>query len=297
MPNDFHTIPIDQIVVGDRFRKELDGAGAQSIEYLAESIKKANKLLHPIVVERVNGQIELRAGGRRLSAIKRLGWEKITAHFIHELSEVQRREIELEENLARKNLTLWEEVNLTAEIDKLKREIYGPGKAGRPVAGDNSPEATGWGYDKTASLSNTNVRTVVENIRLAHAVKVMPSLAKETSRSNALRTLDRLTEDFKREVERRGREKEAYASFSSFVKCGDATSLILDVPNESIDCIITDPPYGVDVGHGGGHRMEADFDDSPEAALAILRSIAPQCRRVLKSSGHLYAFFGPALWR
>src|SRR5713101_8121358 len=205
MPNDFHTIPIDQIVIGERFRKEVSGQGVQSLEYLIESIKTKG-LLHPIVVERQSKA--LLSGGRRLAAAIRIGWTKIPGHFLDEINHIQRREIELEENLARKNLTLWEEVNLTAEIDKLKREIYGPGKAGRPRLGDNSPEATGWGYDKTASLSNTNVRTVVENIRLAHAIKVIPSLSKETSRSNALRTLDRLTEDLEREIERRGREKE-----------------------------------------------------------------------------------------
>lgn len=294
MTNNFHILPIDQIVVGERFRKEISGQGGQSLDYLVESIK-SNGLLHPIVVER--NSKTLLAGGRRLSAIRNLGWTDVPVHFLDELDETSRREVELEENLARKNLTWQEQALLTQEIDNLKRTVYGEASAGRPIANNNSPEATGWSIRKTASLRNVNEATVHQDIRLANALRIVPSLSKETSRTNALRAIDRLEEDIERELERRSHKKEAYADFASFVKCGDATSLILDLPNESIDCIITDPPYGVDVGHGGGHRMEADFDDSPEAAIAIIRSIAPQCRRVLKPSGHLYTFFGPALWR
>lgn len=290
---EFHTIPVNDIVIGDRFRVDLDGTGAQSIDYLVESIRKANKLFHPIVVERTTNT--LLAGGRRLAAVIKLGWPEVSVHFLDELTPIARREVELEENLARKNLTWQEQVKLTAEIDKIKRSLYGNKGAGRRPSNDPSPEASGWSLRKTAELRNVPLPTVSEDIRLAAAIEVLPSLDNERSRENALRKKDHLVEDIEREIERRQRLND-YTQYDSCVKCGDATSLILNIPTESIDCIITDPPYGLDVGHGGGHRMEADFDDSPEAALAVIRTIAPQLRRVLKPSGHFYTFFGPALW-
>jgi site-specific DNA-methyltransferase (adenine-specific) len=282
----FHLLPLSSITVGARFRKDQG-----DIDGLVESIRRFT-LLHPLVLDRSNN---LLAGGRRYLALSKIGLEKVPIHYLDELDEVSRREVELEENIARKNLTWQEQALLTSEIDSLKRELYGDHHGHRPVAEDNSPETSGWSDNKTAELRGVSRAEVRQDLALAKAIKALPSLANESSRTNALKKVDRLVEDLQREQERRKRSNE-FSRFESFVKVGDATSLILDLPTHSVDCIITDPPYGVDVGHGGGHRMEAGFDDSPESALAILRSICPELRRVLKPSGHLYAFFNPCLW-
>lgn len=286
--NNFHLIPVASIVVGERFRKDFDGQTTNSITYLRDDIA-AHGLYHPLVVTR--DTLRLLVGGRRLRAIQLLNWKEVPVQFFDEVDNTTAREIELEENLARKDLTWQETARLTEEIDSLRREKHGSATAGRPTANGEA----GWSLRKTAELQNVTVPIVHQNIRLANALKIIPSLMKETSRANALRAVDRLEEDIERELERRAKQVQ-YSEYESSVKCGDATSLILNLPNESIDCIITDPPYGVDVGHGGGHRMEADFDDSPEAAIAILRSILPELRRVLKPSGHFYLFFAPQRW-
>lgn len=284
LPN-FHLVPIADITIGDRFRKSYGDIAA-----LAKSISNFG-LFEPIVLAR-DGR--LLAGGRRLSAVRSIGWLSIPAQYIDEVDDLLVREIELEENIQREDLTWQEEALLVKAIDDLKRQIHGEATSGRPIVG----EENGWSLRRTASLTGMSVERVHTNIRRAEAILgPMPSLAKETSAANADRALDRKIEELELELERRARDAEIQKRLESAVICGDATSLITSLPDASVDCIITDPPYGVDVGHGGGHRMEADFDDSPEAALAILRSIAPQCRRVLKASGHLYAFFGVALWR
>jgi DNA modification methylase len=287
----YHTIPLKEITVGERFRTDLG-----DIDGLAASIgNPAIGLLQPLVIDRNK---RLLAGGRRYAAVTALGWEAIDCHFIDEVDDLTAREIELEENIRRKNLEWQEQARLTEEIDKINRIRFGDATAGNKLnAGvPDVPEQRGWGMRDTAAVRHVSVPIVSQDLALARALEVMPSLAKESSRANALRKLRRLEEDLERELILRQRAKEV-AQIKSFVRLGDATSLILELDSNSVDIIITDPPYGDDnLPYGQLHRTDKDFDDSPEAALALLRSVGPELRRVLKPTGHLYAFFGPRLW-
>jgi len=92
-------LAINSIVIGER-RREDDG----DIAGLAASLKRFG-LFHPVVVD---DQGNLVAGGRRLEAARQLGWETIPVRHLGELTEAERREIELEENLRRKDLTPYE---------------------------------------------------------------------------------------------------------------------------------------------------------------------------------------------
>lgn len=92
--------PIESIEVGDRRRQDygdLDG--------LSESIRRYG-LIHPIVID---SSRRLIAGGRRLEACRILGFSEVETRDFGELSETERREIELEENLRRKDLTPYEQ--------------------------------------------------------------------------------------------------------------------------------------------------------------------------------------------
>lgn len=92
-------LPIRAIEVGERRRQEMGDLAA-----LGNSISRYG-LLHPIVVD---AEHHLVAGGRRLMACVLLGWDEIDVRALGELTETERREIELEENLRRKDLTEYE---------------------------------------------------------------------------------------------------------------------------------------------------------------------------------------------
>jgi ParB-like chromosome segregation protein Spo0J len=125
----FLKVKVEEIVIGDRRREEMG-----DIQGLADSIKEFG-LLHPVVID---DQKRLVAGGRRLEACKRLGWEEIEVTSLGELSEKQIRAIELEENLRRKDLTEYEKSRNMVQLAEIKAEIQKEeAKEFRPPSGQN----------------------------------------------------------------------------------------------------------------------------------------------------------------
>ncbi len=68
--------------------------------------------------------------------------------------------------------------------------------------------------------------------------------------------------------------------FINKIICGDCLELIKFIPDNSIDTIITDPPYGL---NKDGVQNDTD--------LNIFYSILPECNRVLKNDGFFGTFF------
>jgi len=107
-------IDADRIVIGAR-RRDDDG----DIDELAESIDK-HGLLHPLVVDE-DGRLV--AGHRRLLACRSLGWDRIPVRSLGTLTDAERREIELEENVRRKDLTPVERSKQIVELAEVAAEL------------------------------------------------------------------------------------------------------------------------------------------------------------------------------
>lgn len=71
---------------------------------------------------------------------------------------------------------------------------------------------------------------------------------------------------------------------------GDVREVLAELPDESVDCCVTSPPYwGLrDYGHDGQIGLEA----SPEAYVAEMVAVFAQVRRVLKPEGTLWLNLG-----
>lgn len=70
----------------------------------------------------------------------------------------------------------------------------------------------------------------------------------------------------------------------------DALAGLDDVDDNSVDCVVTDPPYGVDYeSHRETDRPE--FPDDEEAAFELLTDVFAELERVCKANAHLYVFF------
>ncbi len=104
-------IPMEEIVVKRRIRQDLG-----DISKLMESMK-AYGLMNPILI---NSSRELIAGRRRLEAARRLGWKNIEAHIVDSGSELNELEMEIDENLHRRNLSAVELAEGMSRLEKLK---------------------------------------------------------------------------------------------------------------------------------------------------------------------------------
>lgn len=108
-------VNIDQIIVPKRIRKDLG-----DLSSLANSMDKHGQL-NPITI---TAKRELIAGERRLEAAKLLGWETITVNVVHNLDEIARLEMEIDENQFRKEFTQQELVLAKQQLDKLKNPSF-----------------------------------------------------------------------------------------------------------------------------------------------------------------------------
>jgi len=104
-------IPIKDIIVKKRIRKEMG-----DIEALAESLKRYGQI-SPIVISAKNVLI---AGGRRLEAAKYLGWRNINAVISESSSELARLELEIEENMQRRDFNMEEVAEATKKVYRLQ---------------------------------------------------------------------------------------------------------------------------------------------------------------------------------
>ncbi len=299
-----HRIPVADVIEGDRGREDYG-----DIPALATSIQRYGQI-QPIVLDR---DYNLIAGGRRLAAHRYLGRAQVDAVFRDELTPLALRELELEENIARKDLSWSERAKMTAEIDRIKREIHGTRAAGRPTLETLStiadsqptsdtpasvieaPEVSGWSGENTAMAIDRDPSTVSRDLAVARIIEVLPQLADEPNRVTALRKFDRLLLMLERELAIRDASDIEKENFQH----GDALILLQQIADASIDLILTDPPYGTDVGSAmeniRPNFAAVHFDDSEVGTLDLLKKLIPEWRRVLKPNGHLYCFMSTKL--
>lgn len=103
-------------------KERLRGVDSEKVERIKESILRIG-LIHPITV---SGGV-LVAGLHRLTAFKELGYDEIDCHIIDD-DELLKKEIEIDENLYRKELTVLEKGKMEAmkkknEDEWMKRQL------------------------------------------------------------------------------------------------------------------------------------------------------------------------------
>ena len=67
---------------------------------------------------------------------------------------------------------------------------------------------------------------------------------------------------------------------------GDCLAILQTVPDESLDAVVSDPPYVINI------KKQDDWD-TPENAMAIWQTVFPECYRALKNGSFLVAFGHP----
>jgi adenine-specific DNA-methyltransferase len=207
------------------------------LDDLAESMKEQGQL-QAISVRAVNGlpkQFALNFGEKRLRAAIKLGWTEIEV-VIEDMTERQADIRRTHENLKRFNLPWWEQAVLVEKLHSLRQDEHGVAKTGRPPTQEDKK---GWSLRDTAEELGAALGAVSEDINLARAVRLNPALRNVSDRKTAIRLV-------RQEARRVEAEIDATSPKSVEVNqvfLGDSASILKLIPDCSIDCCITDPPW------------------------------------------------------
>ena len=273
-------VKISDIIATDRVREDLG-----EIEELAQSIRQ-HGLLQPILLSEDNTLI---AGGRRLAAHKLLGHQTIEVVYKSDVDELSLREMELEENLQRKSFTWQEQVKAKEEIHRIKQDKHGAAKKGTANSG--------WGIKDTAQALDESTGSVSMDIQLAQGLDKYPELNAEKTKTRAYKQMKRLEErEVLAEITRRAKEQGTLGQTS--LRHGNSLEGIRDVPDESVDLHLTDPPWGISIDTNSqlARKSALEYKDDQTSALAVIRTAAREIYRTLKIDGHVYFFFGTSLY-
>lgn len=279
---------LKDINVGERARKNLG-----DIKSLALSIKSKGQI-HPIVVEkREDGRTWLIAGERRYRAHEMLGAEEIGVTFRENLTDLERLEIELEENLWRADFDWKEEVLLKARIDKVKRDRYGSVSQG-------DPHNKGWGIVDTAAAMGQSIGLISEDLKLAKGIVKFPELAEQPNKKAAMTKLKALEERaLANAIAKQKKLIHIDQPEDSRIFNGDCIAIMKERFKDScIDLVIVDPPYGIDIADmidTDANRFQ-EFPDDKAMAMDLLDQMLRELDRVMKPNSSIYMFYSTVFY-
>ncbi len=260
-------IALDDVVISrERFR---DATG--DMEALSQSLMTFGQL-QPIILDEHR---ELIAGYRRYTAARANGWSHIWYVTQAEVDELLARELELEENIRREQMSWQEEQKAIVEIDKLKKE--------------KDPT---WGQAQTAALVGKHQARVSEAATLVKMMELFPELKEAKSKNQAMSWAKAKSANIVRVLDVQSNPAQ-YASIEDKLLLGDSVELIRGVPDEYIHAVITDPPFGINFEdrRAGTVGTLTSYEDAEDDYLRIL-SMAPELYRVIKPNGWLVWFLG-----
>lgn len=292
---------IKEIKISDN-RRIVD---AKKVEELSESIKQLG-LLNPITV---NEDGTLIAGMHRLQACKLLGYEEIKANVVS-LDNLLAELAEIDENLIRNELHWLDADKQLARRKAIYEELYPETKQGNTKERNEKVKRHNVVSLKTftedvAEKVGVNARTIQRSVKRSNDIveDIKPKLkeldvsktegtliakqeptiqkkiveikeAKKISVSDAIKEIKKEEKKEKKEEERNrlaeiGKNKEIEIDF----RLGDFEEVFKDIPDGSIDCIITDPPY-------------------PKEFIEVWSKLSRFAKRVLKPNGFCVAYSG-----
>ena len=267
-------LEISRISVGDRFRVDLG-----DLQSLTDSIKEKG-VIQPITVSET---LELIAGGRRLVAANKAGLKTIPAVIRKINGELDAREIELFENIARKDMTWIERAKLEQRIFDLHVE--------------KDPT---WSIRKQSEELDTDKSGIFRRLNLAEALEAVPELANCATQEEAWKALSRLKEEVVVEAllsRKDGGMSDAAIYANDHYMIGEAVEGMRALRNELVGFAEVDPPYSIQLEKRRertadkdtiGRYNEIAAEDYPE----FLSLAAREVYRILKDHTFCIWWFG-----
>jgi len=232
----FEAVPVSQIIIGPRQRSELT-----NIDELAQSIVRTGRLINPITVKRGDVEhfrFELIAGGRRLAACKKLGWESIPAQvWPEDLSPEDHQVIELMENIARVDLPWPDRLRAEKALVELHRSI--------------DPSTT---LHEISQMIGKSDSILSEDLKIERMLKDHPQLRKAKSITDVRKQARKIEEaEISKEIAKRALSKALKSGLDTIrddlarsYRISDVLDGLRSLPSESFELADIDPPYAVE---------------------------------------------------
>jgi ParB-like chromosome segregation protein Spo0J len=290
MPQTF-TLNLSQLAVVDRGRREMG-----DLQSLGQSLK-ARQISAITVRETSDADVErfglnkeetpwtLVAGGRRVAAAILVGIDKLRAENWAELSDLEQKIIELEENVNRLEMTWAEQDSLRAQIHDFQRQLKGPE----------------WSQKDTADHLGVSTATISRSIKVAEAIQRDPSIKEAGSSKAAARIID-----MRETLDRRALQSQNVGLIQTLKQSlvqADARDFLRHLGTASVDHTFTDFPYGINF-YSTGHKSHSahdqpqggasEYDDSEGVTLDLLTDVVPEILRTTRLTGWIVGFMSEA---
>jgi ParB family chromosome partitioning protein len=282
------SIPISQIYIGKRRRRDYGDMEGLKKDLTENGQITAITVCPPTEEDRQDPDYtqqpwSLVAGGRRLRAAVELGWTTIRAIDREALPELQRRVLELAENIQRKDMSM-------VEVVQAKQEIY-------LIRKEQNPEITQAEVAKEVGETAANFS---RDLRVAEILEQRPELKNSSSKKAVIRQA-KFAEHFEaRSVRDEVLGQSHMINLGSRMVTADARDWIRTLPGESVDLVFTDLPYGID-HFKQGHKVSDDsgagsseYDDGEAVSLDLFTDLVPQMIRVARKTGWVITYMAEA---
>lgn len=285
-------------IAPDRQRRELN---PQELIELATSIDR-NGLLHPVIVRDNTGNgYQLVAGERRIKAIEQL-WITgvstircdnqefpegfIPCTYLGDLNTIDAFEAELEENIRRVPITWQERCEATSKLFDLRSRQAQRAGTELPTVAQIAVELRG------SAIGEPHTTTRTELIMANHLRD--PEVAAAKTMDEGFKIIKRKEETARNAALGESVGRTFNSSMHSLLQ-GDCLELMNGLPSNEFDCILTDPPYGIDAqqfNDSGGKANAAGhtYDDSYDNWRVLINSFATESFRLAKVQAHAYVF-------
>ena len=209
----------------------------EKIDMIKESYKEIGYLIHPIVVKEGStpGNYDLITGRARLAALKELEQRQINCLVApKDIKKEDAKRIALHENIKRENIQWYDQIQLESEFHQMRIDEKGQQPKGR-ISGQKE----GWSLRDTAAELDIALGTLSQDINLAKAVQLNPSLKNIKDKNTALKLV---------KLQAKTQIAEAEAAIPTDfnmnqVLLGDSSEILKHFPPMLFDVCITDPPW------------------------------------------------------
>ena len=304
--------PLNKKIYGNEITGETD---------LIEKIKETGYIKAILITD--NNTII--SGHRRVAACKKLNIKEIEAEIIIGKTDLELNELFLLENIARIKTTeqisneyrMYKEIETQKalirelagkKVDPVYKKDTGSGKA-RDLAAKKIGKSSGNKLDdnlKTLDKINELNETVKQDAKEIFNSNVVAAKKLVKLEENKLEDVVKIIKNIKplnktknadinsalKQIERKEKtEKASSLPKNEKILNGDAVEMLKTLKNESIDCVVTDPPYGVDYKdtRDVGHKL---YKDEKDYALELLENTCKELKRVCVKGAHMYFFTG-----